>query len=142
MNASIKEKIIGTWKLLSWVYYNDKNEPVHYFGKNIAGILMYDKNGHMNAQLTRMERPLFRSAAINGGTFEEVHAAFSSYLAYYENRPGELVHAIEGSLFPNWTGDKQIRYGSIENNTLTMRTPPILSQEGELVFHLTWMRIA
>lgn len=146
MKEFIKEKIIGTWELLSWLHYNDKGEAVHYFGENVTGILMYDRNGHMNAQLMKVERPLFSSPSLNGGNPEETLLAFRGYVAYYgkyiENSPGELVHLVEGSLFPNWIGDRQVRYGSIENDRLIIRTPPIPSKDGEVVFHLTWKRIS
>lgn len=146
MKASLKEKIVGTWQLISWIYYNEKGEAVHYFGENVTGILMYDRSGNMNAQLMQRERPPFSSTSLNGGAPEEAQSALRGYVAYYgkyyEKNPGELVHVVEGSLFPNWIGDKQVRYGRIENDQLIISTPPIPSKEGELVFHLTWNRIS
>ncbi|MGS2737759.1 lipocalin-like domain-containing protein [Sinomicrobium sp. M5D2P17] len=145
-NRFIKEEIVGTWKLLSWVYYDNDNKPVHYFGESVEGILMYDKSGLMNAQLMRPERPLFNSTSINSGTQEEIRMAFDGYLAYYgkyeETRPGEIVHTVEGSLLPNWIGSKQVRYVRVEGEELLICTPPISSQQGEVVFYLKWVRIS
>src|SRR5688572_20444247 len=104
MKESIKEKIIGTWKLVSWIYFNEKGELVHYFGEHATGILMYDKDGFMNAQLMKAKRQPFASDSIKGGTPFETYNAFHTYLAYfgryYEDKPGEVVHIVEGSLFP------------------------------------------
>lgn len=144
MKESIAEKIIGTWKLVSWVYNNEKGETVHYFGENAGGILMYDKSGYMNAQLTRGDRKRFVSDSIGDGSVQEIDQAYKSYAAYYgkyyERTPGEIVHEVEGSLFPNWVGHDEIRYGKIVDNLLILSTPPIKTGNGEVVFHVTWER--
>ena len=141
---SIKEEIIGTWKLVSWVYENEKSEIIHYLGEGATGILMYDKNGYMNAQILKANRSPFASDSISGGTPNEAHGAFHSYLAYfgkyYEDKPGEVVHIVEGSLFPNWMGNKEVRYGRIEGNVLILHTPPIPAQGREIIFYITWKR--
>jgi hypothetical protein len=145
MKESIREKIVGTWKLVSWVYYNETGEPVHYFGEHATGILMYDKNGFMNAQLMKAQRVPFKSDSISGGTAIETHNAFHSYLAYfgryYEDNPGEVVHIVEGSLFPNWIGNKEVRYGKIQDDLLILNTPPISVNDQKIVFCITWHRI-
>lgn len=141
---SLKHDIIGTWKLVSWVYKNEKGEEIHYFGKNSTGILMYDDKGYMNAQLMKESREPFASDSINGGTPNETYGAFNSYLAYYgkyyEENPGEMVHIVEGSLFPNWIGNREVRYGKIEGDKLILSTPPIHAQGTEIVFYITWKK--
>lgn len=145
MKEFISKKIIGTWKLVSWVFRDKQGEPVHYFGENATGILMYDGNGYMNAQLMRSGRKTFASDSIDGGTLIETQDAFCSYLAYfgryYEDRPGEIIHVVEGSLFPNWLGRKEVRYGKIENDHLILYTPPIPVRDTEIVFYITWERV-
>jgi len=145
MKEYIKEKIIGTWKLVSWVYHNDAGDPIHYFGEHASGLLMYDNNGYMNAQLMKAQRTPFSSDSISGGTSFETYNAFHSYLAYfgryYEDEPGEVVHIVEGSLFPNWVGNKETRYGKIENDLLILSTPPITAKDQKIVFYITWRRI-
>jgi hypothetical protein len=146
MASAIRKKIIGTWKLVSWTYKNEKGEVVHYFGKTVSGILMYDKNGYMNAQLMRALRPEFNSEAIAGATSQEAHEAFNSYIAYfgkyYEPKPGEIVHDVEGSLFPNWTGNKQVRYGKVIGDTLILRTPLIPVKGTDIAFSVKWKRVS
>jgi hypothetical protein len=145
MKDFIKEKIVGTWSLVSWVYTDEAGKTIHYFGEHATGILMYDKNGYMNAQLMKADRPSFASDAISGGTSIETQNAFNTYLAYfgkyYENTPGEIVHIVEGSLFPNWLGNKEVRYGRIEQDLLILSTPPIDAQDRKITFYITWRRI-
>jgi len=142
---SIKDKIIGTWKLVSWTYVNEAGETVDYFGKDVSGILMYDQSGYMNAQLMKANRSPFKSSSINGSSVSEASQAFQSYLAYYgkyhEERPGEIIHSVEGSLFPNWIGDRQVRYGKIDGDLLILNTAPTPANGREIVFYVTWKKI-
>lgn len=145
MNESIKEKIIGTWKLVSWVYKNEKGETFDYFGETPVGILMYDRNGYMNAQLMKNDRKNFTSvASIATGNKEEIAEAYKSYAAYfgkyYERSPGELIHTVEGSLFPNWVGNDEVRYGKVVDDFLILSAPPVKTENGEIVFFVTWKR--
>ena len=145
MKEPIKDKIIGTWKLVSWIFKNEHGQDIHYFGEHAQGILMYDAAGYMNAQLMKSDRMPFASASISGGSPDEAHRAFHSYLAYYgkyyEEEPGAVVHIVEGSLFPNWIGNKEVRYGKIEGDLLVLHTPPIQAQGREIVFYITWCRV-
>lgn len=145
MKEFLKDKIVGTWQLVSWVYINEKGETVHYFGEDAKGILMYDAHGNMNAQLMKSGRKSFAGESISGGTPAETYDAFHSYLAYFgtyrEEAPGEVVHTVEGSLFPNWLGHKEVRYGRIERDLLILSTPPIPVEGGKIVFHITWRKV-
>jgi len=141
----IREQLIGTWQLLSWEYTNERGEIINYFGEDPSGILMYDVHGNMNAQLTRANRKLFQSPAINGGTAEETFGAFHSYIAYFgtysEQAPGEVVHHVKGSLFPNWVSRNELRYATIEDDVLTLNTPPVPVSGGVIVFTLRWKKV-
>lgn len=145
MTTYIGKKIIGTWKLVSWIYKGRQGEDIHYFGEHATGILMYDIAGYMNAQLMKADRTPFSSTALDGSTQQEAFSAFNSYIAYYgkyhEERPGEITHMVEGSLFPNWMGNKQVRYGRIEDDHLILHTPPMRVAGNDIVFYITWKRV-
>ncbi len=144
MQEFIKDKIIGTWKLVSWKYTDENNLALDFFGEKPSGILMYDANGNMNAQLMKGDRSNFISESLTGGTDDEVKQAYLSYAAYYgkyyEKSPGEIIHIVEGSFFPNWVGHQEIRYGKIKDEYLTLCTPPILAQGKEIVFTVIWIK--
>lgn len=145
MTESITNKLIGTWRLVSWIYRDTDGNEVDYFGKGATGILMYDAYGNMNAQLMRSNRPAFASDDINGGTPGETKAAFDSYIAYFgkyeEVRPYEIVHKVQGSLFPNWFENHQLRYVTLSENHLMLSTPPVPANGAEIVFHIIWERV-
>lgn len=144
MHEYIKEKIIGTWKLVSWKYKGEDNQLFDFFGESPQGILMYGASGYMNAQLMKAERSNFLSESLTDGSLEEVREAYLSYAAYYgkyyENSPGEIIHIVEGSLFPNWVGHQEIRYGQINGEYLILTTPPIHAKGKEIIFIVTWRR--
>ena len=144
MQQFITDRIIGTWKLVSWVYQNEEDEKIDFFGPNPIGILMYEKSGYMNAQLMRSDRSNFVSANGAEGTPQEYASAFSGYAAYFgkfeEKEPGTLTHTVEGSLFPNWVGHDEIRYGKLEGNTLVLSAPGIINGE-KIMFYVTWKRV-
>ncbi len=141
---SIKSQIVGTWKFVSWVYQDENNKTIHYFDTEAIGVLMYDENGNMNAQIMKSGRKGFISDAISGGTPDESKNAFDSYLAYfgtyYEASPGKVVHKVNGALFPNWLGNEEIRYGAIVEDKLIITTPPISTPQGNIVFTITWQK--
>jgi hypothetical protein len=144
MQEFIKDKIIGTWKLVSWKYNDEHGNALNFFGEEPVGILMYDKSGYMNAQLNKENRVSFKSESLTEGTSEEITQAYLSYAAYYgkyyEKSPGEIVHIVEGSLFPNWVGHEEIRYGKIQGEYLILSTPPIEAKGKKIVFNVTWKR--
>jgi hypothetical protein len=145
MAEAIGTRIIGTWKLVSWTYTDDLGHSVPYFGDGAQGILMYDAHGYMNAQLMRAGRMPFAKPGFADGTPEETQQAVNSYLAYYgryhEAAPGEIIHEVEGSLFPNWVGHRQVRYATVIDDRLTLHTLPIAVQERKIVFYITWQRL-
>jgi len=145
MADSVKDKIIGTWKLVSWTYTNENNEVVDFFGKDPEGILMYDKHGYMNAQLMKLGRPAINAKALGEGTPEEIALAYKGYAAYYgryfESAPGELTHEVEGSLFPNWVGGKETRYAKFEGDFLILSAPPVVVNGKPVLFNVKWRRV-
>ncbi|MET4141969.1 lipocalin-like domain-containing protein [Pedobacter sp. UYP1] len=142
MKEFIKSQLIGTWVLISAAYENENGESIFILGKEVNGILMYDKNGYMNAQLSSKDRKLFIAEGYNEGTTLETYHAFQEYIAYFgryeEIEPGKIVHTVLGSLFPNWIGSKQIRFAKINGDLLELTTTPVSSVNGKIVVKLKW----
>lgn len=72
-------------------------------------------------------RPQITSYDPLGGDEDQRAAAYSTCLAYfgsYEVQGNVIVHRIDASLFPNWTGTVQERLFTCHGNELVRRTPP------------------
>ncbi len=140
------ERFIGTWKLISSEMRISTGE-IHYpLGEDCIGNLVFDACGNLSAQLMRVDRPQFASGDILRGTSEEVMAAYQGYVAFWakfevDQEKQELTYVIEGSLFPNWNGHKNLRYYELVGDRLTLKTPPFLAAGNETVGVLLWERI-
>jgi len=143
---SLKEQLVGTWKLVSSTRYVGDTAQPWLFGTNSMGILMYTADGYMCGNLMNLNRPNFPSPDIRSGTAAEKAAAFDAFFAYcgrFEVNDAErfVVHKVESSLFPNWTGGLQKRFVELNGNRLTLRTPPLLAEGKEVVAVLVWERV-
>jgi hypothetical protein len=141
----LSQKIVGTWKLVSWTYVDAKGHTEDFFGKESSGILMYDNYGYMNAQLMRLPRKTMSAQRLFEGSDEEIREAYQTYAAYYgryeERRPGEFIHVVEGSLFPNWTGKEEVRFAKIDGEFLTLSAPPVTVNGEEVTFNVLWRKV-
>ena len=93
-------------------------------------------------------RPVFASGNLLKGSDDEVRAAFEGYVAYYgsysvDEVRGLMVHQVEGSFFPNWIGEQQVReFEFVEDGRLELRTLPIKGSRADLTVVLLWERVA
>ncbi len=143
----IGKSIIGSWELVSWIFKNEQQEEIRYFGENPKGLLVYLDSGYMSVQIAQEDRAPFDSDAIDAGKTKEMADAFASFLSYYgtyeEREPGVFVHTVVGTLFPNWLGHEEIRYAEIKSNsdTLILSTPPTPTSNGNIEFFITWKKV-
>lgn len=140
----------GTWTLVSWTAELPDGEVVHPFGEGAAGVLVYGESGRMSVQIMRADRPRFGAVDPMAGSAREKQAAYDGYLAYWgtyetQREEGTVIHVLQGSLFPDWVGTRQVREFEFEgDDRLTLRTPPIASAvtDGREAVHvLAWKRV-
>ena len=92
------------------------------------------------------ERPSFVTGNLLKGSDEEVRAAFEGYVAYYgsytvDEDQGLMIHQVEGSFFPNWIGERQLReFEFSDDGRLELRTLPIKGSRADLTVVLLWER--
>lgn len=147
MSKTLRERLIGTWKLVSYVEKPvDGSEPMNPLGEEPQGIIMYTPDGYMSAQLMRPDRPSFASGDWFRGTTEEITEEATGYIAYSgpfhtDEEKQTLAHSMFVSLFPNWEDQTQPRAVEIEGDTLKLGTvKPIRSGGKETMSYLTWKR--
>ena len=144
-NPSAKDLLVGTWELMSCVGNWSDGRVVYPYGPDPAGLLAYDAHGHFSGQIQGAGRPMFESGNLLRGTPEEIKAAFEGYVAYYgtydvDEATGQLTHHVEGSLFPNWVGEDQIRLYQFQDGRLSLTTLPFVGKRAQLTLTLTWER--
>ena len=141
-----KSPIIGAWKLISFEIQRENGEVTYPFGQNAQGSLIYTESGRFSGQLMRPDRPKFASGDQMRGTAEEIKANYKGFVSYYgsyefDMKKGFIIHHVEGSLLPNWEGQRQIRFFKLLCNRLKLSTPRTLWGGEEVVGVLLWERI-
>ena len=133
----------GTWKLVAWRRIAGDKTVTYPLGADASGELSYTPGGRMAVQITAVNRPVLDTDDPLGGDERARAGAYSTYLAYfgtYEIQDKTVVHRIEGSLYPNWCGQKQVRPLVIEGEELVLRTPPMQLGDGSTVVNeLAWI---
>lgn len=120
-------KFPGTWKLISRIDRDEKDslriEPS--LGKDPVVILMYDSLGNMSVQAMKRTRSenlpgdtSTSQAQNNSNTFSGYDAYFGSYRVDKEKE--EIVHQIEGALYPGDIGKQLHRNYVFSGDTLRL----------------------
>lgn len=139
-----EDQFIGTWKLISFELRSSDGQITYPFEKKPVGYIMYNQDGFMSVTFMASERPKFASNDPQKGTTEEKSSAMDTFFSYcgrYEVQDNKVVHHIEVSLFPNWTGMDQERLYEFNDNRLTLSTPPFQVGGVEQTAHLIWERV-
>jgi len=146
--TSIKNELIGTWKLLSYIEVPiDGDDSLFPMGKNPYGILMYSSDGYMAVQVSKEDRQPYKSNDKMMATQEEMLSSLQGYIAFcgryrIDNSSAVVSYDIKSSLFPNWENRLQHRKVDFEGDVLYLKsTEPILSNGVYVNSYMTWQRV-
>lgn len=125
--ADSAASLVGTWRVERITDTDTKTgKLVHPYGEHPKGYIVYDPSGHLSVQIMRTPatRP-FASGDDAKGTDAEVRAAYDGFVAYFgtyevDAKKGVVVHRVEGSLMPSYTGTDQPRPFRVEGDVLTI----------------------
>jgi hypothetical protein len=119
---SLRERLIGSWKLISWEETNPGTGEVSYpLGKNAMGSIVYDPGGHMSAQVMNPNRPKSSpppgspyAGWANSLSLEDARAILSGYVAYYgrfdvDEAKRTVTHHVQGDLWAYAIGVERLR---------------------------------
>ena len=133
--------LVGCWTLRSCRSVTENGEVSYPFGQNATGLLLYTPDNHMAVQIAAADRgsigadnPMSPAAGA-----EQRANAFSTYLAYfgtYEVERDRVIHDVQMSLFPDWSGQRQVRAFTLDGGTLTLTR-----DAGDTTIELVWLRV-
>jgi hypothetical protein len=134
----MKERIVGTWRLVSY----ETNELGGRRGKpygDAVGRLEYDDHGNMAGQVMRPDRA---KVELGEGGAQQVRAAYLGYIAYFgtyevADDGKSVVHRVEGSLNPGWIGGNQVRQMRFDGDRLIL-SADVRKGEQVVTHELTW----
>jgi hypothetical protein len=136
--------LVGAWRLIRGEFIDPDGTISTPWGEDAVGSLLYSPDGAMAATIMMTQRREFAVDDMRCGTDSEMAAAFGTYLAYtgtYEIRGDRVIHHIEASLFPNWTGTDQERLIALAGDRLTLTTPPMTFEGSGRMGRLFWERV-
>ena len=143
-------KFLGSWKLVHCKLLDidgvEQFDPFH----NASGVIMYDANGLMAAQLMQNGH----ENVVKGNLFNEspevFKKAFTNYIAYYglyhiQEDEKIITHSVLGALWPAMVATKlSRRFEFKDNNTMVLSTMDYETNASEkpIMRYLTWSRVA
>ena len=122
------EELVGSWSLSSFeITFSDGRAPLHPFGRDASGLLVYAADGHMSAILSRSDRaPLgvarLETSAAAGAAAKQ--AAFDSYLSYagqWRVEGHSVIHTVTLAQTPELVGAENRRLATLDGDTLRLR---------------------
>jgi Lipocalin-like domain len=121
-DAELRQKIIGTWKLVSVVYEDQATkERTPIYGDHPRGIQIATPEGRWLALMTGENRPIPK-------TDEDRAQALKTMIAYtgrYRVENGKVITKVEAAWNEAWVGGEQVREVRIEGDKLYIESPPM-----------------
>lgn len=143
--AQSKNKLVGTWKLVSVISKTDQGEVNKtVYGEHPKGFITYGADGRMMVVITEDGRKLLSINDRLAAPIEERAQAFSTANAYagtYTLSGNTMVHHVEVSVNPNWVNTDQSRTVKIQGDRLFITTPPMARGGTMQSLELTWERL-
>ena len=138
---SLKERLVGTWTLLSWEQKKSDGTKVECYGTSPKGIAFFDADGRYIISVMRSGRAKYASNALWQGTPEENKETADGTITYFgtysvSEADSSIAIHVEGSSYPNWNGTDQKRFVSIVGELLTLTVRPAAGD----VVDVTWVR--
>lgn len=141
-------EFIGTWRLVTFETRFGDGRVTRRFGDDAEGRITYTPDGRVWVFVAKADRPHFANSDMQLGSSEEYTEAMRSYIHYSatveidsENR--QILHHVDGSLFPNWKGGVQRRFYEFtdDGNRLELTTPSVSVGTATAIGALAWERI-
>lgn len=135
----VSTKLVGSWRLVSWISHQPDGTIKHTMGENPTGLLIYDRSGNMSVQIMDSFRPDFEMG-YSATNLEELKKIFDGYLAYFgtytiDETQHAVVHHVKAITNPSFYGADLIRYFDLSGDQL------VLSLDKDKKNSLTWVRI-
>lgn len=125
-SATISDKLVGTWRLVSVENYSDGLPVAYPYGRNPVGLLIYDRTGHMAIQIMATPHPGVASGDDRRITPEEKIALFDAYTAYFgtytvDVERAVITHRVEGDIADVYVGKNQARPFELAGDSLVLK---------------------
>lgn len=153
-STPLREHLVGSWSLVSRVTTSTadgKIIPDPGLASTPSGMLIYDRSGHVAAQLSRKGRTVemipgdCRDAAQIKGTSDTAQTVlgYDAYFGTYsiDEKQHVVTHHLESALFPGDVGKDIKRSFSLDGDTLTIKFNTTTHEGVAVTRTLVWKRL-
>ena len=120
--ADDKDKLLGTWKLVSFVLEDaETKEKKTLFGEHPQGYFTFLPNGRTTVILTAEGRSMPRNDAERAAAFQSMTA----YSGQYRLEGNKLVVDVDVAWNESWVGGEQVRHIRFADDKLFIESPPM-----------------
>ena len=126
---SLRDRLVGTWALVSWEQKKSDGSKVQRYGANPTGVAFFDAGGRYVITVMQSDRAKYASNALWQGTAEENRATADGTITYFGtysvNEADRTIDIrVEASSFPNWNGTDQKRFFEVTEDQLNLTVRP------------------
>jgi hypothetical protein len=123
MPQTVRERAVGAWRMIS-LEVGEGEGRIEPYGPNPNGLMTITPEGWFSITITRPDLPVFASGNRERGSDEENRGVVRGSIAYFgrftiDEAAGTIGCLIEGTTFPNYCGERQVRRLLFEGDTLT-----------------------
>jgi len=121
-DAELRQRIVGTWKLVSVVYEDQANkERTPIYGEHPKGIQIATPEGRWLALMTAENRSVPRTDAERAQALKTMIA----YTGRYRVAAGKVITKVEAAWNEAWVGGEQVRAIRFDGDKLYIESPPM-----------------
>ena len=121
-DAELRQKIVGTWKLVSVVYEDQATkERTPVLGEHPRGRQIATADGRWLALVTAENRPV----PTNDTERARALQTMISYTGRYRVEDGKVITKVEAAWNEAWVGGEQTRFIRFEGDRLFIESPPM-----------------
>jgi hypothetical protein len=121
-HADDKDRIVGTWKLVSVVYEDvATKERTPVLGEHPRGFQIATPEGRWLALVTADGRPVPKTDAERAQALRTMIA----YSGRYRVEDGKVITRVEAAWNEAWVGGEQVRFIRFEGDRLFIESPPM-----------------
>ncbi len=135
--------LLGTWQLKSYVVTTAAGVRSTPFGENPTGYLSYSADGRMHAIGAASGRIMPAGTTAPDHERAALYDTMFAYAGTYSVEAGKVIHHVDISWNPAWTGIDQIRAFQVNGNALILTTLAMDTASGtETHYAVIWEKAA
>ncbi|MFI5309754.1 MAG: lipocalin-like domain-containing protein [Gemmatimonadales bacterium] len=148
MLAQDAVRLVGTWRLVSFVNVDSTGTERPYWDEHAIGVISYSADGRVAVQLYDARRSGLRTnwPTVNRDTARTAFVGVATYYGMFtvDTVSHTVTHHIQGAMAPDWVGTDLVRtYRFLPSDRLELRVADrrtrIVAASGA---KLVWERIA